>query len=298
MKLLLTGAFNYTEKQLVELQDLGYDITFIQDEREEVSFDVSEFEVVVCNNLFLYNDISKFNKLKAVQLTSAGVDRVPLNYIKENNIQLYNAKDVYSIPMAEWVILKILEIYKKSTFFYENQLYSKWKKHRSLFELTDKNVGIIGYGSTGYEISKRLKSFGTKNFAINRTEISNEYIDRYVPLTQLEQILPELDIIVLSIALTDNTKYLISKKEIDLMKNQSVLVNIARGGLVKESDLVDAIKNGKFMGIALDVFEEEPLIDSPLWGFKNAIITPHNSYISDKVNIRLFNDIYKNLAKI
>src|SRR5699024_5630464 len=134
MKLLLTGAFNYTETQFRDLENLGFDITFIQEERKEVSFDVSEFEVVVCNNLFLYNDISKFNNLKAVQLTSAGFDRVPLNYIKENNIQLYNAKNVYSIPMAEWVVLKILEVYKKSKVFWKNQENNIWKKERELFE--------------------------------------------------------------------------------------------------------------------------------------------------------------------
>lgn len=299
MKLLLTGAFNYTEKQLVELQDLGYDITFIQDEREEVSFDVSEFEVVVCNNLFLYNDISKFNKLKAVQLTSAGVDRVPLNYIKENKIQLYNAKNVYSVPMAEWVVLKILEIYKKSKVFWKNQENHIWKKERELFELTNKNIGIIGFGDVGIEVSKRLKVFGTNITAINRSKIESEYIDKYVPLKQLNRILPELDVIVLTISLTKNTAGIITKDQIELMKDDSVLVNVARGELIDESELINSLGKGKFLGVVMDVFSEEPLpANSPLWEFKNAIITPHNSFESEKNNERLFNLILNKLKKI
>lgn len=298
MKLLLTGAFNYTEKQLVELQDLGYDITFIQDEREEVSFDVSEFEVVVCNNLFLYNDISKFNKLKAVQLTSAGVDRVPLNYIKENNIQLYNAKNVYSIPMAEWIVLKILEVYKKSKVFWKNQENNIWKKERELLELTNKNIGIIGFGDVGIEVSKRLKAFGTNITAINRSKVDSKYIDKYVPLSKLDNVLSELDIIILTIASAPETKHLINKKQLDLMQNNAVLINVARGDLINQGELIKSLDNNKFHGVALDVFEEEPLKESPLWDYDNVHISPHNSFVSEKNSYRLFKIMLGNLSRI
>lgn len=299
MKLLLTGAFNYTEKQFDDLQALGYDITFIQDEREEVSFDVSEFEVVVCNNLFLYNDISKFNKLKAVQLTSAGVDRVPLNYIKENKIKLYNAKNVYSVPMAEWVVLKILEIYKKSKIFWKNQENHTWKKERELFELTNKNIGIIGFGDVGIEVSKRLKAFGTNITAINRSKVDSKYIDKYVPLSELDNVLPEMDIIILTVASTPETKHLINKKQLNLMHNNAVLINVARGDLMNQEELIKSLDNNKFLGVALDVFEEEPLVySSPLWGYENVYITPHNSFVSETNNGNFYNLIYKILKTI
>lgn len=298
MKLLLTGALNYTEKQLVELQELGYDITFIQDEREEVSFDVSEFEVVVCNNLFLYNDISKFNKLKAVQLTSAGVDRVPLNYIKENKIQLYNAKNVYSVPMAEWVVLKILEIYKKSKIFWQYQKNHIWKKERDLFELTNKNIGIIGFGDVGIEVSKRLKAFGTNITAINRSKVDSKYIDKYVPLRELDNVLPEMDIIILTVASTPETKHLINKKQLNLIHHNAVLINVARGDLINQEELINSLDKNKFLGVALDVFEEEPLIESSLWDYDNVHITPHNSFVSETNNDNLYNVIFNNLKTI
>ena len=118
-KLLLTGAFKYSREQLSNLEYLGYEIVFVQDERKTLNIDVSDINAVVCNSLFLYNDIKEFKKLRIIQLTSAGLDRVPLDYINEKGVQLFNARGVYSIPMAEWAILKTLEIYKKSRVFYK-----------------------------------------------------------------------------------------------------------------------------------------------------------------------------------
>src|SRR5699024_625744 len=248
-------------------------------------FDVSEFKVVVCNNLFLYNDISKFNNLKAVQLTSAGVDRVPLNYIKENKIQLYNAKNVYRVPMAEWVVLKILEVYKKSKVFWKNQENNIWKKERELFELTNKNIGIIGFGDVGIEVSKRLKAFGTNITVINRSKVDSKYIDKYVPLSELDNVLPEMDIIILTVASTPETKHLINKRQLNLMHNNAVLINVARGDLINQEELIKSLDCNKFLGVALDVFEEEPLVySSPLWDYENVHITPHNSFVSKNNN--------------
>ena len=167
-KILLTGAFKYSKDQLSEIERLGFKILYVQDERMPLDFDVSDIDIVACNNLFLYNDIKGFKNLKTIQLTSAGVDRVPLDYINEKGIQLFNARGVYSIPMAEWVILKILEIYKKSRIFYKNQERHKWEKQRELFELSDKTAVIIGYGSVGDEIAKRLKAFGVDVIGVGR----------------------------------------------------------------------------------------------------------------------------------
>ena len=113
-KLLLTGAFKYSGEQLSNLEHLGYEILFVQDERKPLIIDVSDIDAVVCNSLFLYNDIKEFKNLRTIQLTSAGLDRVPLDYINEKEIQLFNARGVYSIPMAEWAILKRAEFFIKT----------------------------------------------------------------------------------------------------------------------------------------------------------------------------------------
>ncbi|RID84732.1 hypothetical protein D1953_12770 [Peribacillus asahii] len=299
MKLLLTGAFKYSEEQLNRLKLLGYEIIFVQDERVPLQIDVSDIDAVVCNGLFLYNDINKFKNLKFIQLTSAGLDRVPLDYIKERGIRLFNAKGVYSIPMAEWVILKILEIYKKSRQFYVAQHDHKWEKQRDLLELTDKTAGIIGFGSVGNEIAKRLKAFGVNIIGVGRRQIESDLLDEYYSIDDIDEVLRKSDIMILTIPLTEDTHHLINDHKIEKMKDHSILINVSRGGVIDEVALIEAIQLGKFLGVALDVFEGEPLSkNSPLWGRGNVIVTPHNSFVSDKVNERLFDLGIKNLTSV
>lgn len=294
-KLLLTGAFKYSREQLSNLEHLGYEIVYVQDERKALNIDVSDIDTVVCNSLFLYNDIKEFKKLGVIQLTSAGLDRVPLDYINEKGVQLFNAKGIYSIPIAEWAILKTLEIYKKSRVFYKNQEQHKWEKQRDLLELTDKTAAIIGYGNVGTEIAKRLKVFGLKIISVDREIREDDYIDESILTYELEAALVKSDIIVLTLPLTDETKHLINEKKIKVMKDDAVLINVSRGGIIDETALIESLNKDKFLGVALDVFEEEPLSESPLWDFEKVIITPHNSFVSDNVNKRLFKLILENL---
>jgi len=294
-KLLLTGAFKYNIEQLSNLEHLGYEIVFVQDERKTLNIDVSDIDAVVCNSLFIYNDIKEFKNLRTIQLTSAGLDRVPLDYINEKGIQLFNARGVYSIPMAEWAILKILEIYKKSRIFYKNQEQHKWEKQRELLELTDKTAAIIGYGSVGKEIAKRLKAFGVTVISVDRQVKEDEYVNESILIDNLDLALEKSDIIILTLPLTDETQHLINEEKIKVMKDDAVLINVSRGGIIDETALIESLRNDRFFGVALDVFEEEPLNASPLWDCENVIITPHNSFVSDKVNERLFELMIKNL---
>jgi phosphoglycerate dehydrogenase-like enzyme len=256
-KLLLTGAFKYSQEQLNKLESLGFKIIFVQDERKPLDIDVYDIDSVVCNNLFLYNNIKEFRNLKTIQLTSAGLDRVPLDYINKKGIRLFNARGVYSIPMAEWSMLKILEIYKKSRVFYKNQELHKWEKQRDLLEMTDKTAAIIGYGSVGAEIAKRLKAFGVNVISVNRQIREDEYLDESILIDDLDAALVKSDIIILTLPLTDETRHLINKDKIRLMKDKTVLINVSRGGLIEETELIEALETGKFLGVALDVFEEE-----------------------------------------
>ncbi|WP_249594894.1 NAD(P)-dependent oxidoreductase [Peribacillus frigoritolerans] len=296
MKLLLTGAFKYNEEQINILKFLGYEIIFVQDERVPLQMDVSDIEAVVCNGLFLYNDINMFKNLKYIQLTSAGLDRVPLNYINEHGISLFSAKGVYSIPMAEWAVLKILEIYKKSRQFYLAQHDHKWEKQRDLLELTDKTAAIIGFGDVGTEIAKRLKVFGVNIIGVGRRQIDSDLLDEYYTIDDIDEVLRKSNIVILTLPFSEETYHLLDAKKIANMKDSCVLINVSRGGVIDEVALIDALKGNKFFGVALDVFEEEPLSkDNQLWDLDRVIVTPHNSFVSDKVNERVFELIMKNL---
>ena len=295
-KLLLTGAYSYSKEQLDKIEQLGWNITFVQNELEALDIDVREFDAVVCNNLFLYNNIKKFENLKIIQLTSAGTEKLPMDYVHKQKIEVFNAKGVYSIPMAEWAIMNILQLYKNAPGFYEKQKKRLWEKDRSLMELDGKNVVIIGYGDVGKEIAKRLKSFGVTIIALNRSKVKDANIDQWVPLGKMDSILGKADIVIVSLALTKETYHLIKQRQFYLMKKDSILVNLSRGDIICENDLINVLEHGWFRGVALDVFSQEPLnSQSPLWNYDRVIITPHNSFVSDRIKERLFTVIINNL---
>ncbi|MBQ2825187.1 MAG: hydroxyacid dehydrogenase [Clostridia bacterium] len=298
MKLLLTGAFKYTEEHLSALKAAGFEITFVQNELEKLTIDCSDFDAVVCNSLFLHNNVEDFKSLKAVQLTSAGYDRVPVSHFAKQGIALFNAKGVYNIPMAEWAVLKTLEIYKNSKFFYKNQEKAQWEKNRSLLELYGKTVLIIGVGNIGQECAKRFKAFGTKVIGADIFDSKCEFVDEFFYMDSLSTALKLCDVAVLCLPLTEKTEHLINKDTLSFFKKDAVLINISRGKVINEADLIEALSKGNLKGAALDVFEEEPLsTKSPLWNMDNAYLTPHNSFVSDAVSERLFDLIYKNLTE-
>lgn len=293
MNLLITGCFRYTDQQLEILKKYA-NVIYVQDEREEITFDVSNIDAVICNGLFLYNDIAKFTNLKVVQATSAGLDRIPVDYIKEHNIALFNARGVYSIPMAEYVLAKVLEVYKKSIFFYENQKNREWIKNRDLIELAGKNAAIIGTGSVGIEVAKRLKAFDVNVLGVDLFPRESVYLDEVYHLNDIKTALSKSDIVVLTLPLTEETKYMFNYELLKTIKENSLLINISRGGVINTNDLIKCINECHFLEVVLDVFEEEPLDkNDELW--KKTIITPHNSFVSSENNKRLFDVMVKNL---
>jgi len=294
MKLLVTGAFSCTEEQFNILRSLGNEVIFMQNEKEAMPCAYNEVEGVICNGLFLYHDIKKFTSLKYIQLTSAGYDRAPLDYIREKGITIYNAKGVYSIPMAEFAISGVLNLYKNAKFFYENKKNKVWEKDRKIIELYGKSVCIIGCGNVGTECAKRFKAFGSYIIGVDIVSITEQIYDATYLIKDLNDALTVSDIVVLTLPLTKETKGFFNKEKFRLMKCGSVFVNISRGGVVDESALIQALDD-RLLGAILDVFEKEPLPkDSLLWEKEKVIITPHNSFIGENNNERLFKVIIDN----
>ena len=242
----------------------------------------------------LFHEIEKFANLKYIQLTSAGFDRVPMEYVEEHQIEIHNAKGVYSIPMAEFALFGVLELYKQGRFFMENQNQHRWEKHRELLELNGKRVCIVGCGSVGTECAKRFRAFGCTINGIDLAPRNDKNYEEMFGLDRLEEILTESDIVVLTLPLTDQTRHLIDEVKLKKMKRGAILVNIARGAVVDMNALINALSN--LGGAVLDAFEEEPLEEEdPLWEMENIIITPHNSFIGEKNNERLWKIIERNL---
>lgn len=296
MKTLVTGAFPLTDDIRSSLEKNGLEIVFHADEREPVEHPEG-YEAVICNGLFLYSDIRQFSNLKKIQLTSAGFDRAPMDYTKEHGIKVFNADGVYSIPMAEFAISGILQLYKQSGYFLENKLNHRWEKHRGLREISGKTAVIVGTGNVGTEIAKRLQAFGCRVIGVNRTVCKTEWFKEVYQLGNLKKDVKSADVLFLTIALTEETEYLISEEVLSEMKDDAVIVNVSRGKTVKQSALIQWLQDHPRGGAVLDVFEEEPLNEkSQLWEMQNVILTPHNSFVGEHNTERLLHNIYNNLC--
>ncbi len=295
MKLLVTGAWKCTQEQLNKLVELGHSIVFMQNESEELPCAYETVEGVICNGLFLHHSIEKFTNLKYIQLTSVGFDRVPMDYVKAHGITINNARGVYSVPMAEFAVSGVLQLYKKCQFFYEKQKNRIWEKHRGVLELFDKSICIIGCGNVGTECAKRFNAFGSKVFGVDLFVREDSEYEKIYPLSDIDKCLSKADIVILTLPHTDQTRHMMNDERFSLMKDESVLVNIARGAVVDEKALIKALEN-KLLGAVLDVFEQEPLSnDNQLWEKENVIITPHNSFVGDGNAKRLEKVIFANL---
>ena len=264
MNLLVTGAWSDGKNHTAELEAMGHIVTFMQYEKDALPCDFEWVEGVICNGLFLTHPIEKFTNLKYIQLTSAGFDRVDMNYVKAHNIEIYNARGVYSIPMAEFAVCGVLQLYKQAAFFRENQRNHLWEKHRGLLELAGKNVLIVGCGSVGNECAKRFKAFGCTITGVDLYPREDSLYSEILPLDKLDEALRQADVAILTLPLTEQTRHLIDESKLSLMKDGATLVNIARGAIIDTNALQNHID--RFTGAVLDVFEEEPLNENcPLW---------------------------------
>jgi len=299
MFFLITGAWTDAKKHIHEIEAHGHHVLFMQQEKDDLPCDPSVIEAVICNGLFLYHDINQFKRLRYIQLTSAGYDRVPMDIIKTRNIEIHNARGVYSVPMAEHAIMGILELLRKSFVYQNYQKNREWRKERNLIELNGKEVLIIGCGSVGTECAKRLYAFGTRIKGINRSPKQSEYFDEISSMDDLDAYIKTADIIILAIQLSEETENLINQDRLSMVKDTAILVNISRGRVIDEKALIKALKDHKIRGAFLDVFEDEPLsTDSPLWDCENAILTPHVSFIGDGNSGRLWQVILENIKDV
>lgn len=295
MNLLITGAWREAKEHISFFQTEGHRVKYMQYEQDELPCAPEWVEGIIGNGIFLFHSIEEFVNLHYIQLTSAGYDRVPMDYIKEHKIQIYNARGVYSVPMAEFAVAGVLALYKRLPGFLESQRNHEWQKRRDLLELSGKKVLVVGFGSVGQECAKRFRAFGTMVLAadIQKPEMG---FDVFYSMEHLPEALARADIVILTLPLTEETRGMFDEKAFTSCKPGVILVNISRGAIVKERALVEALRKGTLGGAVLDVFETEPLPESsPLWDMPNVIVTPHNSFISSLNSTRLLKLIMENL---
>jgi phosphoglycerate dehydrogenase-like enzyme len=289
-------TYDYGEDNMKDIETFGYDITVVKEADLIYSETLKDVEVLICYDCFKTLDIEKMKKLKWIQLSSIGIDQLPVEYVKNTSIIVTNNKGGYSIPMGEWIVLKTLELFKRSRKLYENQISKKWKIDTKVMELYGKTIGFIGTGTIAIEAAKRFQGFGINILGVNTDGRHIEYFNECYPMKELDQMLKICDVVVGTIPYTNATHHLINEDRFKAMRNGAYFINVARGSIVDEVCLIKNLREGKLAGAALDVYEEEPLKEhNPLWDLDNVILTSHNSWISEMRNQRRFDLIYKNM---
>ena len=300
MNILVTGAWQGYAECKEELNKAGHKQAFLQWEKDPLPVEPAWVEGIIGNGIFLHHDIEQFVNLRYIQLTSAGFDRVPMDYVKEHAIEIHNARGVYSIPMAEFAIGGVLQLYKQFPAFAESQKKHTWNKIRTIRELNQSTVVIIGCGSVGTECAKRFKAFDCRVIGVDLFTREDVFYDEMRPLTAIDQTIPEADIIVMTVPLTEGTKGLMNRDRMQSLKENAILVNIARGSVMDYqafAELKTQEAGRPDLCAVLDVFEEEPLAkESRLWEMDGVIVTPHNSFVGERNRERLNQVILKNLS--
>lgn len=298
LKILITGAWQDAKTHFAQLSAMGHHIFFLQQECDPLPVDPSEIEGVICNGLFLYHPIQSFSSLRYVQLTSAGYDRMDMQYTDEHKITIRNAKGVYSIPMAEHAVMGVLALYRKLEVFYRQKQLHLWQKERHLQELHQKTICVVGAGSVGCACARLFAAFGCRIIGADIDTSPRPEMDHVYTIEDLPSILPFSDIVILTLPLSDQTRFLFRSEMFSIMKQDSILVNISRGQLV-DTDALCLALDSRLLGAVLDVFDPEPLhSDSPLWDKNNVIITPHNSFVGNGNSQRLSQVILNNLENL
>jgi len=220
--------------------------------------------------------LTHYPKLRWIQAISAGIDNLPLQAMAARGIALTNARGVHQIQMSEHILWSILTIMRQGQISIRHQEQKVWEPEVHLEELYGKTVCIVGAGSIGEPVAKKCRAFGMTVWGIAHSVKNDPAYDRMGTMTDLPVFLGSSDIVVVLLPLTTETSGMFHKELFNQMKIGSYFVNVARGPVVNEPDLLVALNAGKIRAVALDVFIQEPLpVSSPFWGMNNVLLTPH-----------------------
>lgn len=240
--------------------------------------------------------------LRWVQATAAGAGEqlraAALTPEELERVTLTTASGVHAGPLAEFCMLGLLYFTRGVPRLQADRPGRRWDQH-PVAELNGQTLVILGLGAIGTEVARVAKALGMRTIGVNRTGRSDSSdVDAVHRSDRLLGVLPEADAVVVTLPLTDETRGMLGAQALHRMKPGAVLINVGRGAVIDELALVQALREGKLSGAALDVFATEPLpSESPLWDLPNVLLTPHTAALSIRENERIVQLFVKNLRR-
>ena len=235
--------------------------------------------------------------LKVIGRAGVGVDNVDLDQATKNKILVMNTPLGNLEATAELSVGLMFSLMRNIHLANDSTHQGKWEKPKFIgTELKGKTLGIVGYGNIGQRVAEICSTIGM-NIITNSKSASDEDLSRFkAKKVSTEQLIKEADIVSIHTKLNDETKYMFNKETLSTMKPTSVIINCARGGLINEADLKDALNDEVIAGAAIDVYENEPATDNVMFGAKNLLLTPHLGASSKEAQSNVAIDVANQVA--
>ena len=302
MKIVLTDAQTVLDnlvnadilKQFGEVEEYGllrYD---------EVAEKIADADMVVCNKTLLDKNTLRLAKnLKYIGLFATGYNNIDIDYCKVHNITVCNAGSYSTNAVAQHTFALILEHFNNTSNYNKYVKDGCWKRSKTfspfvypLSELAGKKLGIVGFGNIGKAVAKIANAFEMRVIAFNRSEKQADGVE----FVSFETLLEQSDIVSVHCPLNSESQDMFDKNAFAKMKKGALFVNTARGGVMVEQDLFDALESGHLGGAAIDTLKVEPMEeDCILMGAKNCIMTPHIAWAPVETRVRLMNIVADNI---
>ena len=302
MKIVLTDAQTVVDGLVTVdcLKDFGEVIQHGLLKYEEVAEAIEDADMVIVNKTVMdAGSLRLAKKLKYIGLFATGYNNIDIEYCRAHGITVCNAGSYSTDAVAQQTFALILEHFNNTAKYNDYVQDGKWKRSPTfspfiypLNELSGKVIGIVGLGAIGQKVAKIAQAFGMKTIAYNRSPRNVDGVTQ----VDFDTLLKESDIVTVHCPLNKDSERMFNKETFAKMKQTALFVNTARGGVVVESDLRDALENGVIGGACIDVLTVEPMVeDCVLMGAKNCIITPHIAWAPLETRQRLMGIVCDNI---
>ena len=302
-KIVFLDEYSIAGRSLEKITSQGEYIAYENTKKEDVVERLKGATIAITNKVVIDGEaMRQLPDLKLICVAATGMNNVDLESAKELGIEVKNAVGYSTTSVAETTLASALALARNIVYFNEyfhDGRYSKADRafcyDRFTFEVRGKKWGIIGMGNIGREVARLASTFGceVRYFSTSGVKREEEY-----PAMELNELLEWSDIVSVHSPLNERTRGLVGRNELQRMKPTSIIINVARGGIIDEAALAEALNNGTIAAAALDVFSVEPLRESPLYDIKDRyrlLASPHNAWSAAEAIDRLIDCVAENI---
>jgi len=298
MKILISDKMSNKVEDVLKSKSIDYDIKTGLEPNELKSI-IDDYDgILIRSATKLTADIlENCSNLKVIGRAGVGVDNVDLDVATKNKILVMNTPLGNLEATAELTVGLMFSLYRHIHNANTSTHEGKWEKAKFMgTELKGKTLGIVGFGNIGQRVAEICKVIGMQ-ILTNSNSASDEVLNSFgAKKVSTEELISSSDVLSLHTKLNDQTKNMLNKESIATMKSSSVIINCARGGLINESDLKDALNNDVIAGAAIDVYETEPATENVMFGAKNLLLTPHLGASSKEAQSNVAIDVANQVA--